>query len=234
MVFDRPIGFDLIAFTRGPARAIQPEAVATPDGSALRLKIAPTVNPRASRDGEGWMVTMTTEPRKPATTAPLVVDGSPVSGRVGVTLRDVGSVVTVPDPELGDMLRVIPTAAPGVGVEAGRQFAQFNILPTSQGVAIAGMADGIGVTTSGTGVEIGRTGGLLLSREAMRPGAGVASVFDFKRWREPDIDFVETRQSLVTKASESDPSRRSMARFELAQFLMARDHAADAIGFCAR
>ena len=230
VVFDRPIGFDLIAFTRGPARAIQPEAVATPDGSALRFKIAPTVNPRASRDGEGWMVTMTTEPRKPATTAPLVVDGSPVSGRVGVTLRDVGSVMTVPDPELGDMLRVIPTAAPGVGVEAGRQFAQFNILPTSQGVAIAGMADGIGVTTSGTGVEIGRTGGLLLSREAMRPGAGVASVFDFKRWREPDIDFVETRQSLVTKASESDPSRRSMARFELAQFLMARDHAADAIG----
>lgn len=230
VVFDRPIGFDLSAFGRGPARAIQPEPVVMTEGSALRFKIAPTTNPRAARDGEGWMVTVTSEPRKPATAAPLVVDGSPATGRVGVTLRDVGSVVTVPDPELGDMMRVIPTAAPGVGVEGGRQFAQFTLAPTSQGVAVVGVADGIGVTTSANGVEIGRTGGLLLSREALRPGAGVASVFDFKRWREPDIDFVETKQALVTKASEADPSRRSMARFELAQFLMARDHAADAIG----
>lgn len=230
VVFDRPIGFDLAAFGRGPARAIQPEPVVTPDGSALRFKIAAGANPRAARDGEGWMVTITTEPRKPATAAPLVVDGSPATGRVSVTLRDVGSVVTIPDPELGDMMRVIPTAAPGVGVDGGRQFAQFTLLPTSQGVAAVGVADGIGVTTSGNGVEIGRTGGLLLSREALRPGAGVASVFDFKRWREPDVDFVETRQSLVTKSTEADPSRRAMARFELAQFLMARDHAADAIG----
>ncbi len=230
VVFDRPIGFDLAAFGRGPARAIQPEQVVTPEGSALRFKIAAGANPRAARDAEGWMVTVTNEPRKPATSAPLVVDGSPATGRVGVTLRDLGAIVTLPDPELGDMMRVIPTSAPGVGVEGGRQFAQFTLLPTSQGVAVTGIADGIGVTTNGTGVEIGRTGGLLLSREALRPGAGVASVFDFKRWREPDIEFVETRQSLVTKASEADPSRRSMARFELAQFLMARDHAADAIG----
>lgn len=230
VVFDRPIGFDLAAFGRGPARAIQPEPVVTPNGSALRFKIAAGANPRAARDGEGWMITVTTEPRKPATAAPLVVDGSAATGRVSVTLRDVGSVVTIPDPELGDMMRVIPTAAPGVGVDGGRQFAQFTLLPTSQGVAAVGVADGVGVTTSGNGVEIGRTGGLLLSREALRPGAGVASVFDFKRWREPDVDFVETRQSLVTKATEADPSRRAMARFELAQFLMARDHAADAIG----
>lgn len=230
VVFDRPIGFDLAAFGRGPARAIQPEPVVTPEGSALRFKIAPGANPRAARDAEGWMITITTEPRKPATAAPLVVEGSPATGRVSVTLRDVGSVVTIPDPEFGDMMRVIPTAAPGVGVDGGRQFAQFTLLPTSQGVAAVGVADGIGVTTSGNGVEIGRTGGLLLSREALRPGSGVASVFDFKRWREPDVDFVETRQSLVTKATEADPSRRAMARFELAQFLMARDHAADSIG----
>jgi len=230
VVFDRPIGFDLAAFGRGPARAIQPEPVVTTDGSALRFKIAAGANPRAARDNEGWMITVTAEPRKPATAAPLVVDGSPVTGRVSVTLRDVGSVVTIPDPELGDMMRVIPTSAPGVGVDGGRQFAQFTLLPTSQGVAAVGVADGIGVTTSGNGVEIGRTGGLLLSREAMRPGAGVASVFDFRRWREPDVDFVETRQSLVTKSTEADPSRRAMARFELAQFLMARDHAADAVG----
>jgi hypothetical protein len=234
VVFDRPVVLDIGDVARSPLRTLQPEVVPLRDGAALRLRVGQTINPRMTAEPEGWVATMLTEPRGPQTVFVVTADGTPGGGgRVTVNLRDGERVLQLPDPETNDLLQVVATRAQGNGVDGMREFAQFGLPPTAQGLVVQNLADGHRVSVGATGVVIGRLGGTLLSAPMLRPGGTLEGLFDFRRWLEPDVDFIETRQRLTRDAGAADPADprgRSIGRFELAQFLIARDQAADAVG----
>ncbi|MEJ0067682.1 MAG: hypothetical protein WDO24_01905 [Pseudomonadota bacterium] len=137
---------------------------------------------------------------------------------------------------MAEPLRVVPVRTAGLGVDAGRQFAQFDILPSNQGLVVMARADGIAVRQSATNIVVGGGQGLALSRTTPAPAANrnVSAVFDFQRWLGSDVDFIETRQMLQRADTDAmiagDTARVATSRFELAQFLLARGHAADAVG----
>ncbi|MDX2103570.1 MAG: hypothetical protein SF002_13655 [Alphaproteobacteria bacterium] len=228
VVFDQPLALDMSGL-RGrplPPRVGPLEALAVERGTAVRLPVPPTVNPMPLRAQDGWAFTLRPGPRRPTIAANLEVDAA--TPRVVADLRP-GAVAALPVPDIepGAPLLVMPAAEAGAGVAQARSFPQFQVLATLQGVVVKPLADGIEVLPVQNRVQVVTGTPMLISRENAR---SVAGLFDFRRWTEADVEFSEARQSLTQAAAEAPPRERQAARFELAQFLIARGFAADAVG----
>jgi tetratricopeptide (TPR) repeat protein len=143
------------------------------------------------------------------------------------------------DPASGDQLIVIP-AAPGRGVPAMRNFADFSALPSASGLVLTPYADDLSVDVSLSRVTIGRPAGLALTPPqmpvALSPGAlahggdGPAWM-DFKNWGVATSgSFLATERQLTRNAARMDPSEAGPARLILARFYLANGFAAEALG----
>jgi hypothetical protein len=226
MVFDHPAAFDFAALRRVGPRISNPEQLALAEGGALRFQISNGYGARILRTGDGWQLTVRPDTLRPETELPVIADSA--SGAVAVGISGALPPIAVPDPELGDMLQVVPIAVAGRGLTNLRSFALFSVLPSLQGVVVAPRGDGVQVRTEANRVMIGTISALAGAPSTIAPGT--AKFFEFARWLQPEVDFTETRQLLERNAAEADDVHRAGARFELAQFYLARDHAIDALG----
>ena len=144
-----------------------------------------------------------------------------------IPLADAEQVIPIRFSEYDRPLLVIPTKQAGRGVGHMRKFMQFSLLPSQQGLLVQLESDGINVGINQGAVIIGGEVPVLLSRQLPPP----KSVFEFSRWQNLDEKYDEVRQRLQHVAAQSDGSERDAARFDLAQFFLTYQHAADAIGW---
>jgi tetratricopeptide (TPR) repeat protein len=143
------------------------------------------------------------------------------------------------DPASGDQLTVIP-AAPGRGVPALRNFADFSALPSAAGLVLTPYADDLAVTVSQSRVTIGRPAGLALtppqmpvalSPAALAHGGDGPAWMDFKHWGiATGGSFLATERQLTQAAARLDPNDAGQARLTLARFYLANGFAAEALG----
>ena len=239
MLFDKPAKFDLSAFnpnTKKPVdRMTPPEVLDVEGGSGLRFTVAPNQSLQPARENDAWVVTVRNEVRRPQYAATVTIEAASTGGpSVAVSMSGAESLLNFTDPERGDALRIVPVRTAGLGVDPGRQFAQFDVVPSLQGLVVASRADGVALRQTATSILVGDGQGLVVSRASGPARRGVGAVFDFQRWLDSDVDYNETRQGLQRADAEAvmtgDPMRLATARFELAQFFLARGHAADAAG----
>src|SRR5205823_2592728 len=142
--------------------------------------------------GPEWIVEMTRRPRTPDVPTRISTsnESDPATARVTVNLRGGEAVLRFQDPEVGDDLRIVPTAIAGEGIEDERDFPQFNILASAQGLIVKPEADGIIVRSLGQRVEIYAPGGTVLSLPDDAPGKvdtesdaeGQPKLFNFADW----------------------------------------------------
>ncbi len=229
IVFDEPAQFDL-SDVRRHSEMPPLEQLAVSQGAALDMTLPAGAIPQITKEADGWSIALR---RQSTRHADLPVEskadtlGSPRS-LLTIDTEDAITVVDVPDKQSGLPLSVIPVGSAGRGIEKERQFVQFNIVPSFQGAVIDRRADGLNIAVVNHQVQVGGARGAVLSKA---PGsAGSAKVYDFARWLQPDVKFTETRQALQRAVADADPGERPSTQFELAQFFVARDHAADAIG----
>ena len=240
VLFDKPARFDLSGLAGNPKRPTDrlapPEVLEVTGGSGLRFSVPAHLNPQPLHDKDGWSLVLRNEPHRPQSVAAVTVESATADGpRVAVAMSGAESLLTLTDPERGEPMRVVPVRNAGLGVDSGRQFAQFDILPSNQGLVVVPRADGIGVRQVGNNIVVGANRGLLAAPAATaaaptRVDSGARTALNFARWLGTDLDFNETRQTLVRAVAEAEPGQRPAARFDLAQFFLARDHAADAVG----
>jgi tetratricopeptide (TPR) repeat protein len=230
IVFDQPAQFDFSDVRRNSDKIPPLEQLAVAQGAALDMPLPAGMMPQITRDADGWSIALR---RQSARHADLAVEskadtlGSPRS-LLTIDTEDAIAVIDVPDKQSGSPLSVIPVGSADRGIEKERQFVQFNIVSSYQGAVIDRRADGLNIAVVNHQVQIGGARGAVLSKA---PGsAGSAKVYDFARWLQPDVKFTETRQALQRAVADADPGERPSTQFELAQFFVARDHAADAIG----
>ncbi len=230
IVFDQPAQFDFSEVRRNSDKIPPLEQLAVSQGAALDMTLPAGMMPQISRDADGWSIALR---RQSARHADLPVEskadtlGSPRS-LLTIDTEDAIAVIDVPDKQSGSALSVIPVGSADRGIEKERQFVQFNIVPSYQGAVIDRRADGLNIAVVNHQIQVGGARGAVLSKAS--GGAGSAKVYDFARWLQPDIKFTETRQALQRAVADADPGDRPSTQFELAQFFVARDHAADAIG----
>ncbi len=241
IVFDRPASLDL-AMLRGREELLGPVEILEPqagEGTVVRLAPAGGSSSVVRREGDAWVVEIGRLPRPPD--VPIAVAArrteDPMAARLVVEVPDVRSIIQVRDPDAGDELIVAPTSAAGTGFERARDYLQFRLLSTAQGVAVQKRADALSVRPIGTGIEIGSTSGLFLSHvrhpSYARTTRDVRApyLFDFAAWRRRGPErFIEDQQILRRAIATAGETERNRARLELARFMFAYGNMRDVLG----
>lgn len=231
LMFGQPARFELASMKKAGDRLAAIEQIAAPQAAVMRVPLPDGLTPGLERDDRGW--TLHLRPvgaRRPDVGLPVTVESNTADGsKIIIPVANASAPFDVPDPDTGETLRVMGVSDPGKGIDGERQFAQFRILPSLQGVVIQPRSDAIDIRTAPSQVAI--AGGLMVSR--LTRSSGVAQVYDFTRWLESDVDFTETRQALQRAVAEGDPQNRPAAMFELAQFFLANNHVPDSLAILA-
>jgi hypothetical protein len=145
----------------------------------------------------------------------------------------------IADPAAGDTLFVVPSLVVR-GTPQLRSYAEFSMLPTAAGLAVAPFTDDLGVTVASSRVTIGRPEGLALASPGMgaidTPAAlaqanDSPSFLDFAAWaRAPGGSFLEAQRRLRAEAAGMKPEDIEPARLKLARFYLANGFSAEALG----
>src|SRR5690606_358315 len=105
------------------------------------------------RNGLSWILEFAKNPVQVPTPISLDVQlSSPVGARVFMPVPEPGNALAVIDPVVMDTLVVVPVIPLGHGIPQRREFAQFSILPSVQGIVIRPKIDDLRVRPLPQGV----------------------------------------------------------------------------------
>ncbi len=164
-VFDHAARADFSNLTAAFSNnVITAEQLANRHATILRFKVPEDRYLSAVRDELDWIVDVTETPTPPD--HPLTVEREiDVHGgaRIFVPALDTGNRWDLRDPEVGDILAIVPIKSPGHGMAQERLFAEFHLLPSAQGIVVQPLSEGVDVEPRRNGVRIIGENGLILS-----------------------------------------------------------------------
>jgi tetratricopeptide (TPR) repeat protein len=163
IVFDAAARIDLSQAPKNVTQFSSMQALGGAGYSAVRIATRAPVAFAASNLGSDWTVTL--EPTSQVAFLPVKLTRDDSAGPAALTAAMAGAtgVFWVTDPAVGDKVAVVTAQAPAKGVPTPRDFVQFTLLQSAQGMAVASNADDLAVTFSGDIVTVSRPKGLALS-----------------------------------------------------------------------
>jgi hypothetical protein len=214
------------------------EQVESPYATILRMTIPEGVGLYTTQsDGGDWRVTMQQGIMQPIEKlGPSIELDEQTRARLIVPLADVGPIIPIEDPEVGDTLRVVTTTQSGYGIEVALSYPEFDVLPSVQGVVVAPMNDSVQVADreDGQAVVVTAEDGLNISPEGARLLASATGVrastgdgregliFELDDWRRGGLDnYNNAMHGLRREIANSGDEHRNKARLELAQYYLA-------------
>lgn len=250
-VFDRPAKVDFGNLSpEFSDRLITAEQLPNRHATILRFKIPADRFVSVTRSELDWVVDLTATPILPA--YPLTAERElDVHGgaRIFVPVVDTGGRWDLRDPEVGDVLAVVPVLAPGHGMPEERMFAEFHILPSAQGVVIQPLSERVNVEPRRNGVRIVAEEGLILSTgrlpERLSTVSGGASfpdpseelvdatgqIINYASWsRGGKARYQPALRELFLELARAPSGSRNTVRWNLVRFFFAHDRAAEGIG----
>lgn len=248
LVFDRKTEVDtkLLRRTGGDVVSVVEQIPGLKNATALRLLTRAGYNPSMRKEGNLWVFDMAEQPLTPKTVLPMTRQFDfEDRGRILIPVADATATpVMLRDPEVGDMIQVVPVPAIGAGIQHAVSVPGAEVLATGQGVALVPQADGVRLTADRNGVEVSMPGGLYLSRDL--PAAGSAGgaegggdsalvspggPVDLARWMRGGTDkFVPEHQKLMNRMAYVRPEEKNGQRLEVARHYLSNGMAAEALG----
>jgi len=205
----------------------------------LRLRARPVLNPRLIAAGNSWTLELRTQKEEPEDLLKLVVEAERQDPVVQVALEGPLRVETIVDPDVGDLLYVVPLRVPGLGLLQSRSFPQFRTLASTQGLVVQSLSDQVEVSVADPGIVIRAGEGLFLSKnesdeffgdELPVPISG-PRLFDLEAWRRGSLRrFTENKNELQRAIMEAPAASANLARLDLARFYFAHGLATEALG----
>lgn len=245
VVFDQPGAADFSAIEAANPQVVAGlEQVPSSAGMVVRMAILPGVNPHVERDGLAWVLELRAAELRPDIGLQPEVQKTGQQGlRMYIAIPDPADPLRFRDPEVGDELTVVPLAQLGRGIDGERQYADFHLLPTAQGIVAKILTDGLSVRAIPDGITFVTPEGLNFTNPdvlaqiaaegapnafgALPPGR----VFDMVTWRRGGVgDFQAQKQLLQRRVAEATRVTRSQPRLDLAGFYFAHGLAAEAMG----
>lgn len=247
LVFDRKTEVDtkLLRRTGGDVVTVAEQVPGLKTGTAIRLLTRAGFNPTVRKEGTLWVFDMAEQPLAPRTYLPLSRQFDfEDRGRLQFAVTDAPQKpVVFRDPEVGDLIQVMPVLPIGAGVKETISVPGAELPVTAQGVALLPVADGVHLEANRDGIEVSMPGGLYLSRDLpaaagsatgdgnetaqMSPGGPV----DLLRWMRGGTDlFVPEHQKLMSRMAYVRPEEKNTQRLEIARHYLANGMAAEALG----
>jgi len=244
-VFDAKAEIDTKLLKRtGGDLVSQVEQIQGVKGTAVRILTQPGYNPSVRKEGQLWVLDIHAQPLLPRAAAEITprLDFQD-RGRLEIAAADGGPTQSIRDPEVGDLIEVVPVPEVGRGVRDGREVPGATLLPSIQGVAAVPHADGVRLDPGKAKVELTMPGGLYLSPASATaaPGqpeapaadakAGESGLLDISSWMRGGPDkFPEAREDLLRHLAQQRPDERGRQRLEIARHYLANGFAPEALG----
>ena len=241
LVFDKALKVDPQALIAAGGNAIR-EVIQVPveRATALRFSTVAGVNPAIRRDGLAWILEFKKQALTPPTEIEVTVQTNlPAGARVFLPVTEPGQTLLLKDPEVGDSLVVVPVIPLGHGIVGNRDYPQFRILETAQGIVLQPRIDELRVRSLHQGVELTSGGSLQVTPVSEQveaqakagPMRELTRVVDLDKWRRTTLEgFIENRQDLQHAIATAGKPQREKARMELARYYFSIGFAPEVLG----
>ncbi len=206
----------------------------------LRFVTAEGYNPSFRREGLLWILDLMYQPLRPRQNVELVLQRkTPFGPRIFIPLDEMPQVIPLIDPEVGDLIYIVPVFALGKGLPQSRTFVDASFLKTAQGIVIVPNIEDLNVYSSTSGVEVrGPKGGMRFSSEDVLSYMAksrvskdpLSQILDVGVWGGDASNYGEAlrvRQNEVEDASEEE---KPLARLRLARYYFANGMFPEALG----
>lgn len=237
LVFDSPKLVDIEPVRRqGGSNIADISGLALPTGQAVRIRLSRPQLASLTGDAQGWTLTFADAVQSPSLPLKAVRNISdPARANVAVPLTTAGALHRIVDPDAGDTLLVVTAAPPARGIIKRQDFVEFALLESLHGVVVQPYSDDVTATVADDKVVVSRPGGLTLSSASFggsdRDTARTRPIFDVNEWQKNQQgSFADKQDELINASAKASGEARTMARYELARFYMARGMYAEAKG----
>ena len=236
IVFDSNADIDLSALDGEASRTIRgAEFTHTPDADIVRIKLDHPHLASVDIDGPIWTVQIgdsaVDSTRALAVARNLI---GPNRSSVTIPFDSPHLVHRLDDPDAGDTLVVVTAFAPARGFINERDFVEFHMLASAEGVVVDPLADDVKVELAPDKIIVSRPMGLALSTslQSTLRGSGLRpTMFDSQLWGfDQHAAYTERQSKLVAAAAAAPDNRRLAPRLDLARFYVARDMYPEAKG----
>lgn len=225
-------------------------------GMAFRMQLP--ADPGLQLYGEGgglvWRVIVTPHERdtKPVSLERIFVENDNVRGGTAFwPLLQTRKILELPDPAVGDVLKIVTVDASNQFTGPPLEMVDFNTMNSIIGMAVRPKTDDLDVKLTGNGVQISQPGGLALSRlddvrrrqmreevteaiiEAPKdPAQQMRRIYDFDRWLMGGLQALNQNQRiLMASTAGKDKNGRVQDLLTLAKISIANDRGQEALGF---
>ncbi|WP_262694998.1 tetratricopeptide repeat protein [Kordiimonas aquimaris] len=243
-VFDKPFALDPTGFQEGgrevSRRIRRVEQRPHEDALILRMNIRDNQNFIVEREVSTWHLYLKDTPAKPRFPLRPTRREDEVQGQqIFIQASDVGRRIEFEDPDIGDLLVVLPVLRQSTGMAQKYNYAAAELLETSQGIAVSPLSDNVVVERFRDGVAIRATGNNLLSASRLSRSTGIGSdlnggfsrLIDFETWRIGESwEYRKNKSRLLYELSLADIENANDVRWKLARYYLAHGRAAEAIG----
>ena len=236
IVFDSGADIDLGALDGEASRTIRgAEFTHTPDADIVRIKLDHPHLASVDIDGPTWTVQIGDSAID--TTHALTITRNligPNRSSVTIPFDSPHLVHRLDDPDAGDKLVIVTAFAPARGFIDERDFVEFHMLASAEGVVVDPLADDVKVELAPDKIIVSRPMGLALSTslQSLLRGSGLRpTMFDSQLWGfDQHASFIERQSKLVAAAASAPDNKRLAPRLDLARFYVARDMYPEAKG----
>ena len=244
VVLGKPIKLDLSDFNDLAKTVIgKPEIIANSKATILYMPIDDNIYASLKKEDNSDHIAILLTQKKLELAAPMSVEIStspPAPPHILIPSLEMAEPIIVEDPVIGDSIIITPTFKLGEGVANARDFIEFSLLESSQGIAVAKKADdvvamqlrnGLRITTS-KGADISPNLPKLEVKTANSNLQASQTLYPYNMWK---LDAKEPRykqlQKLFHKIVEAEnPQDSNNARLKMAQIYLGEGLAPDAIG----
>jgi len=243
IVFDTPARIDISKLPANTPRYARIQALKGSDYAALRI-VAPVGEPYvAVGAGPTWRISFGPGPQQSPDIIQINRDESAPAAALSASVAGVTRAIWVDDPAVGDKIIVAPALPPAKGLTSRRDYVEFALLQSAQGLAAEVYASDLMVQASADQVRIGRPKGLALSPasasappEEAAAGApqplSMPALIDLEAWPKTGSGGFLARynalQNAISAASSEDAD--VAARLAFARFLVGSQMSFEAIG----
>lgn len=259
LVFERKGDLDAQSIMQVGGKAVlQADVIPVKKGSVVRLLLADGFQPVPHKNGKVWSFDLD----KRENTGPVISyvperqfdfqDRGRILMRVSDPAKD---EIIFKDPEVGDMIHVVPVGSAGAGIREDVNIPEAELLPTLQGVAMVPRSERAWLDSTHGNVQLTMPGGLTMSHPLTGPSAeghlsskgggednmapapvaqevlGGGDPIDPRKWMRGGLaKFDGEHSGLMARALQEPPASRGPINLEIARHYLANGLDAEALG----
>lgn len=162
----------------------------------------------------------------------------PLKPHVMLPVLEITDPVNYNDPATGDQLILVPSYRASEGFFPSREFVEFELMPTAQGVVVRPKAENLRVARLRNGMKVTAPQGLVLSKDLpslaqsdlLTSIEGDGTLFPYLGWKTPDdTTFFDYTKRLQAEIPFAPSAQKNAYRLRLAQLYLAEERPQDAI-----